>query len=255
MALQASGTISLANVQTEFGGVNPISISEYYGKAAGIPASGTISLSHFYGKSNGVLTLLEVVFNDSGTFTVPSNAINNTFYVGCTGGGGASMSIARNNEYYGGGGSGRTSGTFTLTPNSQIAVTVGAGSITSNGAGGTSSFGGYVSCAGASTRIGSNGGGVSGGGNGGLKSAGGASNCPAMFTLQTGAVDNTNKFYTAKSYAGGPGGTSAAGGGGGCYGAGSAQNGTATPNSGAGAGSPYGKSGSGKVVIYYYAMV
>lgn len=52
MALQTSGAISLANVQTEFGGVNPISISEYYGKAAGIPASGTISLSHFYGKSN-----------------------------------------------------------------------------------------------------------------------------------------------------------------------------------------------------------
>lgn len=52
MALQTSGAISLANVQTEFGGVNPISISEYYGKVAGIPASGTISLSHFYGKSN-----------------------------------------------------------------------------------------------------------------------------------------------------------------------------------------------------------
>lgn len=52
MALQTSGAISLANVQTEFGGGNPISISEYYGKAAGIPASGTISLSHFYGKSN-----------------------------------------------------------------------------------------------------------------------------------------------------------------------------------------------------------
>lgn len=52
MALQTSGAISLADVQTEFGGVNPISISEYYGKVAGIPASGTISLSHFYGKSN-----------------------------------------------------------------------------------------------------------------------------------------------------------------------------------------------------------
>lgn len=52
MALQTSGAISLANVQTEFGGVNPISISEYYGKVDGIPASGTISLSHFYGKSN-----------------------------------------------------------------------------------------------------------------------------------------------------------------------------------------------------------
>ena len=50
MALQSSGAISLANVQTEFGGSNPIGINEYYGVAAGIPASGTISLYDFYGK-------------------------------------------------------------------------------------------------------------------------------------------------------------------------------------------------------------
>ena len=51
MALQSSGAISLANIQTEFGGSNPISISEYYGAAAGVPSSGTISLSDFYGTS------------------------------------------------------------------------------------------------------------------------------------------------------------------------------------------------------------
>jgi len=49
MALQSSGAISLANVQTEFGGSAPTSISEYYGAAAGVPSSGTISLSDFYG--------------------------------------------------------------------------------------------------------------------------------------------------------------------------------------------------------------
>ena len=52
MTLQSSGAISLANVQTEFGGSNPISISEYYGVASGVPTSGTISLSNFYGKSS-----------------------------------------------------------------------------------------------------------------------------------------------------------------------------------------------------------
>lgn len=52
MALPSSGAISLANIQTEFGGSNPISISEYYGKASGIPSSGTISFSQFRGKSN-----------------------------------------------------------------------------------------------------------------------------------------------------------------------------------------------------------
>jgi len=51
MTLQASGAISLANVQTEFGGSNPIGINEYYGVAAGVPGSGTISLNNFFGKS------------------------------------------------------------------------------------------------------------------------------------------------------------------------------------------------------------
>jgi hypothetical protein len=52
MALQSSGPISLGDIQTEFGGSNPISISEYYGADTGVPGSGTISLSDFYGKSN-----------------------------------------------------------------------------------------------------------------------------------------------------------------------------------------------------------
>lgn len=52
MALQSSGAISLANVQTEFGGSNPIAITEYYGVDTGVPASGTISLSNFYGTSS-----------------------------------------------------------------------------------------------------------------------------------------------------------------------------------------------------------
>ena len=51
MPLQTSGAISLLDVQNEFGGSNPISISEYYGAASGVPTSGTISLSDFYGKS------------------------------------------------------------------------------------------------------------------------------------------------------------------------------------------------------------
>lgn len=55
MALQSSGAISLGNIQTEFGGTNPISISEYYGAATGVPASGTISISDFYGTSSVVI--------------------------------------------------------------------------------------------------------------------------------------------------------------------------------------------------------
>ena len=51
MPLQSSGAISLSQIQTEFGGSNPISLSEYYNAASGIPASGTISMNQFYGKS------------------------------------------------------------------------------------------------------------------------------------------------------------------------------------------------------------
>lgn len=56
MALPASGAISLGDVQTEFGGSNPISISEYYSADTGVPASGTISLSDFHGTSNTDVT-------------------------------------------------------------------------------------------------------------------------------------------------------------------------------------------------------
>jgi len=48
MAIQASGAITLQDIQDEFGGSHPISVSEYYGSDT-VPASGQISLSDFYG--------------------------------------------------------------------------------------------------------------------------------------------------------------------------------------------------------------
>jgi len=61
MALPSSGVLTLADIQTEFGGTNPIDLSEYYrggglvpdtaGNAA-IPTSGVISVSDFYGATN-----------------------------------------------------------------------------------------------------------------------------------------------------------------------------------------------------------
>ena len=54
MALQTSGAISLSEVQSEFTGSNPISLSEYYRSGAyvpsgatAIPASGAIAISDF----------------------------------------------------------------------------------------------------------------------------------------------------------------------------------------------------------------
>lgn len=60
MALPGSGVLTLADIQTEFGGTNPISLSEYY-RGGGlvpdsalntsVPTSGVISVSDFYGAS------------------------------------------------------------------------------------------------------------------------------------------------------------------------------------------------------------
>jgi hypothetical protein len=67
MPLASTGTISLSQIQTEFGGTNPISMAEYYTNSgtgftagiAGLPATGTtISMSAFRGKSVFTTTTL-----------------------------------------------------------------------------------------------------------------------------------------------------------------------------------------------------
>ena len=52
MAIPESGAVSFSEIQTEFTGSNPISLSEYLGITAipdNIPASGTVSISDFRG--------------------------------------------------------------------------------------------------------------------------------------------------------------------------------------------------------------
>lgn len=51
MPLQSSGAISFDNIQSEFGGSNPISLTEYYSADDGVPGSGAISSSNFYGRA------------------------------------------------------------------------------------------------------------------------------------------------------------------------------------------------------------
>jgi hypothetical protein len=63
MALPTSGPLSLTDIQTEFGGTNPISLNEYYaggglvpagttGTNGAVPSSGAISIGNFYGTAN-----------------------------------------------------------------------------------------------------------------------------------------------------------------------------------------------------------
>ena len=61
MAVPGSGAIDLKDLQDEFGGSNPISISEYYRNGGlvpsnntDVPTSGTVKLSDFYGAVNEI---------------------------------------------------------------------------------------------------------------------------------------------------------------------------------------------------------
>ena len=71
MAIPSSGALALSAIQTEFGGSNPISMSEYYaggsnvpsgttGDSGSIPSSGAVAVSQFYGASNRVAVALTI---------------------------------------------------------------------------------------------------------------------------------------------------------------------------------------------------
>ena len=164
-------TPKMSEIQTEFGGSNPIGLSEYY--AGGplvpsaspapngpIPGSGEISMGEFRGAtkasfisaSGGNATLTDGdykihVFTGSGTFTVNAAGVGgadntNVDYLVQAGGGGGG------NEYGGGGGAGGTRASDQLYsgPGSAVStgitvpaqgypVTIGGGAGASNGAG------------------------------------------------------------------------------------------------------------------------
>ena len=65
MALPNSGPLSLSQIQAQFGGTNPISLSEYYG-AGGVPVSGPLSVGDFYGKSTDILLTYLIVGGGGG---------------------------------------------------------------------------------------------------------------------------------------------------------------------------------------------
>lgn len=68
MTLQASGTISLKDIQTEFGGSDPANLNEYYTGSKttiptgyGIPSSGAISLGDFRGTQKFSLNYITAI--------------------------------------------------------------------------------------------------------------------------------------------------------------------------------------------------
>jgi hypothetical protein len=95
MALPSSGPISLTEIQTEFGGTNPISLSEYYkggtyvpvsSAAPNVPASGPISISNFYGARK--LTLYTYTYTTNQSLILPPSFTGNIIVTDMSGGGG-----------------------------------------------------------------------------------------------------------------------------------------------------------------------
>jgi hypothetical protein len=86
MALPSSGVLTLNDIQTEFGGTNPIDLSEYYRGGglvpdtagnAGIPTSGVISVTDFYGAANSISLdfVRRTQYTPSASTTISSVAI------------------------------------------------------------------------------------------------------------------------------------------------------------------------------------
>ena len=108
MALQSSGAIKISEIATEFGGVAPHAMSEYYEAAAGVPSSGVIAISDFYGKADLIVTSTDsggvgihstygaynvytwtTVGSHSNSITFSTAAIVSVLVVGGGGGGGS----------------------------------------------------------------------------------------------------------------------------------------------------------------------
>ena len=200
MALPSSGPISLSMIQTEFGGANPISLSEYYKNgpyvlatdyAPNVPTSGPISLSNFYGAQKNSLQTIEFTTVGTTAYTIPSTLTGAITYLIVGGGGGGSNAQPGADEGGGGGGAGgviNRPGSF--VPGETITVTVGnGGGLEANGSDTT------LTCSlGTITALGGGGGkgstGANGGSGGGAGGAGGFHNGGAGLQPTLGGLDN-----------------------------------------------------------------
>jgi len=109
MTLPASGPLSLTDIQTEFGGTNPIGMNEYYaggglvppgttGTYGAVPSSGALSIQNFYGTSNYIPVYIEELFSTwlydgTGAAQTITNGIN------ISGNGGLVWIKTRSNAY------------------------------------------------------------------------------------------------------------------------------------------------------------
>ena len=150
MAIPTSGALAFSALQTEFGGTNPIGLSEYYaggglvpatasGTNGAVPSSGTIAMSKFYGTENVVFMAATGgsvstsgdykfhTFTGNGTFAVTTAGNQGFNYIVVAGGAGGSSS----GDWQTGNGGGGAGGMLVTTNNSpttgSFGVTIGGG--------------------------------------------------------------------------------------------------------------------------------
>lgn len=219
MPLQLTGPISLADIAAEFSDTPPYSLSEYYGKADGIPATGLISMGAFYGKSSMLRTTLSTntqqlnlrtymlslgwngtqaveftiatgvyVWSDNtsvaaldmgGSFPGGLTLINNGFIIGKGGNGGTGLTTAGTYSYT----SPPTAGGLAINLTGPITIDNTNGYIGGGGGGGAAGWSESPSFFG--TALLSPGGGGAGGGLGGVFTSDNTATGPATATSPT----------------------------------------------------------------------
>jgi len=156
MALPSSGPLSLSDIQAEFGGTNPISLSEYYKGGAfvlttdfapNVPTSGTINISDFYNARKTTLTTLTFTTAGDNLFVVPSTVVGNLQIVTMTGAGGGGGGPDSQPGASGYSGLTITGGSVPVSAGDIVNCFVGGGGGAGGSGGGGGGGGGKIICA------------------------------------------------------------------------------------------------------------
>jgi len=154
MALPESGPLSLSDIQAEFGGTNPISLSEYYKGGAfvlntdyapNVPTSGTIKISDFYGARKTTLTTVTFTTVGDNFFTLPATVVGN-LVVTMTGGGGGGGGPDSQPGFSGYGGLIVTNAQIPVSAGDIVNAFVGGGGGAGGSGGGGGGGGGKIIC-------------------------------------------------------------------------------------------------------------
>lgn len=155
MAIPLTGPISLTDIQTEFGGTNPTSLSEYYKGGAyvlttdyapNVPTSGEISLSDFYGARKTTLTTVTFTAVGDNFVVLPVTVVGNLTVISMTGAGGGGGGPDSQPGYPGYGGRIVTNAQIPVSGGDVVNAFVGGGGGAGGSGGGGGGGGGKIIC-------------------------------------------------------------------------------------------------------------